>query len=303
MEAKFEELGVDLTELALGGRLDPFSGREGILDEMVMVLARRTKRNPVLVGEPGVGKSALVEGLAQKIARSEVPSCLLGSRLFALDLGALMAGTRLRGDLEERLQCVLRKAIEVGKPWIVFIDEIHLLDRAGGGSESLDAASLLKPHLARRELVCVGASTPKEWQDLAERDPAFGRRFQVIPVAETCAEETLRILTGLKPLYEQHHGLCIENDVLEALALLPRSGRFSGAMPDRALDCLDVACSRLALGRGVRSEQTPIGGCAPEEACTRFDFKSLAQTRRLRQGRAPVRSVSELRLRVADLFY
>lgn len=239
----------DLTRLATENALDPVIGREGEIQRVLQVLSRRTKNNPLLLGEPGVGKTAIVEGLAQRIAAAEVPRHLRDRRLLALDLGALLAGTRLRGEFEERLQGLLDELRQAAGEILLFIDEIHLIMGAGGapGQGALDAASLLKPSLARGEWCCIGATTAVEYRRHIERDGALERRFQPIWVAEAGVDETVRILAGLRPPYERHHGLQILDEAIDAAAHLTRRyvhGRF---LPDKAIDALDEAAARLRL--------------------------------------------------------
>jgi ATP-dependent Clp protease ATP-binding subunit ClpC len=247
--AVLERYTRDLTRLAAEGQLDPVIGREGEVQRVLQVLGRRTKNNPLLLGEPGVGKTAIVEGLAQRIAANEVPRHLRGRRLLALDLGALVAGTRLRGEFEERLQGLLDELRQAAGEILLFIDEIHLVMGAGGspGQGALDAASLLKPSLARGEWCCIGATTAAEYRRHIERDGALERRFQPIWVAEAGVDETVRILSGLRAPYERHHGVQILDEAIDAAAHLTRRYVHGRCLPDKALDALDEAAARLRL--------------------------------------------------------
>lgn len=246
-------LGRDLTELARQGRLDPVVGREREIDEVLRVLCRRTKSNPLLLGEPGVGKTALIEGLAQLMAAGEVPSSLRGRRLFELQLGSLMAGTQYRGDLEKRVQDFVGVARQ--EKTIVFIDEIHLLVVAGRGS-GMDAANLLKPILARGEVPCIGATTGDEAAEMFQVDPAMERRFQSVAINEPDAAAVEAILRAARPRLESHHGLKISDEaILETVALsLQQKGVRKN--PDCALDLLEDACAaeQLRVSRIVGAE-------------------------------------------------
>jgi ATP-dependent Clp protease ATP-binding subunit ClpB len=249
-EAKYQALerySRDLTELARKGKLDPVIGRDDEVRRVIQVLSRRTKNNPVLIGEPGVGKTAIVEGLAQRIVSGDVPEGLKGKRLVALDLGALIAGTKYRGEFEDRLKAVLREIGEAGGEIILFIDELHTLVGAGGAEGAVDAANMLKPALARGELRCIGATTLDEYRKHVEKDAALERRFQPIFVKEPSVEDTIAILRGLKAKYEVHHKVEIKDAALVAAAVL--SHRYIGDrfLPDKAIDLVDEAASRLRI--------------------------------------------------------
>jgi len=240
--------GHDLVKDALDGKLDPVIGRDEEIRRVVQVLSRRTKNNPALVGEPGVGKTAVVEGLAQRILKGDVPQTLADCRVISLDMGALIAGASHRGEFEERLKAVLNEVLEAKGRIILFIDEIHLVLGAGAsGSGAMDAANLLKPMLARGELRCIGATTLGEYRKYIEKDPAFERRFQQVQVKEPSVEDTVSILRGLKDRYESHHGVQIRDEALVAAARLSSryiSGRF---LPDKAIDLVDEACSKIRV--------------------------------------------------------
>ncbi len=251
-----DQLAVNLTDLAEDGKLDPVIGREMEIERVVQILARRTKNNPALIGEPGVGKTAIVEGLTQRIADGEVPAPLLGKRVMQLDLGSVVAGTMYRGQFEERLKRVISELKQSDA--ILFIDEVHMLVGAGSAGSAMDAANILKPALSRGELQVVGATTLDEYRKHIESDAALERRFQPITVDEPSQEETIEILQGIRPAYEEHHQLKISDEALEAATDLSAryvSGRF---LPDKAIDLIDEASSR------VRMFKNPIGEDAKE---------------------------------------
>src|SRR5881397_1585307 len=241
-----ERYGRDLTELARKGKLDPVIGRDEEIRRVIQVLSRRTKNNPVLIGEPGVGKTAIVEGLAQDIVKGEVPETLKGKQIYTLDLGALVAGSRYRGDFEERLKKVL-KEIKTRGDIVLFIDELHTL--VGAAEGAIDAASILKPMLARGELQTIGATTRDEYRKYLEKDAALERRFQPIEVAEPTVTHTIEILKGLRDRYEAHHRVTYTDEAIVAAANLADRYISDRFLPDKAIDLIDEAGSRMRIRR------------------------------------------------------
>ncbi|MBO0727402.1 MAG: AAA family ATPase, partial [Blastocatellia bacterium] len=240
-----ERYGRDLTRLAEQGKLDPVIGRDDEIRRTIQVLSRRTKNNPALVGEPGVGKTAIVEGLASRIARGDVPESLKDKKIIALDMGALIAGAKYRGEFEERLKAVLKEVQESAGGIILFIDELHTVVGAGRAEGAMDAGNLLKPMLARGELHCIGATTLDEYRKHIEKDAALERRFQPVMVEQPSVEDTISILRGLKERYEIHHGVRIKDSALVAAAVLSNRYITDRFLPDKAIDLVDEAAAKL----------------------------------------------------------
>ena len=252
-ETKYQALeryAHDLTESARQGKLDPVIGREDEIRRVMQVLSRRTKNNPVLIGEPGVGKTAIVEGLAQRIIRGDVPDQLKNKKLVAIDLGSMIAGTKFRGEFEDRLKAVVKEIIDSNGEILCFIDELHTLVGAGGAEGAIDAANLLKPALARGELRCIGATTLNEYKKHVEKDAALARRFQTVMVGEPSVDDTVAILRGLKEKFEIHHGVRIKDSAIIAAAVLSSRYIADRFLPDKAIDLIDEAGSALRLQIG-----------------------------------------------------
>lgn len=280
-----DEYGRDLTQYAKEGKLDPVIGRDTEIQRVVQILSRRTKNNPALIGDPGVGKTAIIEGLAQKIIKGDVPETLLHKRIFSLDLTGMIAGTKYRGEFEERIKSVIEELIQ-NKDTIVFIDEMHMLMGAGAAEGAADAANILKPALSRGEIQIIGATTLDEYRKNIEKDAALERRFQPVMVNEPSAEDAVSILKGLRDRYEAHHGIKIPDDAIEAavkLSVRYISGRY---LPDKAIDLIDEACSKVKLSSLTApsdlkelEEEIEKVRAQKEEAINTQDFEAAAMLR------------------------
>ena len=247
-----EEFGYDITKAAKEGKLDPLVGREDEIQRVIQILGRRRKNNPMLVGDPGVGKSAIVEGIAIKIANDDIPPVLAGKRLISLDLGSIVAGTKYRGDFEKRLKSIIKEVAD-NPDVILFIDEFHTIVGAGGASGSLDAANMLKPALARGDIQCIGATTLEEFRKIVEKDGALDRRFQKITVEHTDIPHTISILTRLKANYEKHHNVIYTDEAIEACVRMSERYITDRCLPDKAIDAMDEAGSMVRLKHPKRT--------------------------------------------------
>src|SRR4051812_2936312 len=292
----------DLTQVARKGKLDPVIGRDEEIRRAIQVLSRRTKNNPVLIGEPGVGKTAIVEGIAQRIAIGDVPEGLKEKRVLALDLGAMVAGTKYRGEFEDRLKALLKEIESAAGRIILFIDELHTLVGAGAAEGAQDAANMLKPALARGELRCIGATTLAEYRKYIEKDKALERRFQPVMVGEPSVEDTIAILRGLKEKYEVHHGIRIRDGAILAATRLSDRYIQDRFLPDKAIDLIDEAASRLKME--IDSLPTPIDNLQRRVVALQIEQQALSKEsdkqsqERLKQVE---REIAELNERVSAM--
>ena len=287
-----EKFGRDLTAAAEAGKLDPVIGRDEEIRRVIQVLSRRTKNNPVLIGEPGTGKTAIVEGLAQRVVAGDVPEGLKGKRVWALDIGALLAGAKYRGEFEERLKAVLNEIKAAEGELIIFIDELHTIVGAGAAEGAVDAANMLKPMLARGELRCVGATTLDEYRKHIEKDAALERRFQPIYVGQPSVEDTIAILRGLKERYEAHHGVRIRDAALVAAAVLSDRYIADRFLPDKAIDLVDEAASRLKM----EIDSSPVELDEANRRVTQLEIELAAMQGESKEVREPIeRELAEAR--------
>jgi ATP-dependent Clp protease ATP-binding subunit ClpB len=293
-----EKFGRDLTEAAESGKLDPVIGRDEEIRRVIQVLSRRTKNNPVLIGDPGVGKTAIVEGLAQRIVAGDVPEGLKGKRVWALDIGAMLAGSKYRGEFEERLKAVLTEIKNAEGELILFIDELHTIVGAGAAEGAVDAANMLKPMLARGELRCVGATTLDEYRKHIEKDAALERRFQPVFVGEPSVSDTIAILRGLKERYEAHHGVMIRDAALVAAAVLSDRYIADRQLPDKAIDLIDESASRLRM----EIDSSPLELDEAERRVRQLEIELAAMKKEKKEVREPVeRELAEAKSRRDEL--
>ena len=293
-----ERFGRDLTALAEAGKLDPVIGRDEEIRRVIQVLSRRTKNNPVLIGDPGVGKTAIVEGLAQRIVAGDVPEGLKGKRVWALDIGAMLAGSKYRGEFEERLKAVLTEIKNAEGELILFIDELHTIVGAGAAEGAVDAANMLKPMLARGELRCIGATTLDEYRKHIEKDAALERRFQPVFVGEPSVADTIAILRGLKERYEAHHGVAIRDAALVAAAVLSDRYISDRQLPDKAIDLIDEAASRLRM----EIDSSPLELDEAARRVRQLEIELAAMKKEKKEVREPIeRELAEAKARRDEL--
>ncbi len=293
-----DEFSRDLTEYARQNKLDPVIGRSREIKRVIQILARRTKNNPVLIGEPGVGKTAIVEGLAQKIVDNSAPEVLAGKRVLTLDLASLIAGTKYRGEFEERLKRVMKEILSAGNI-ILFIDELHTIIGAGGAEGAIDASNMLKPALSRGELQCIGATTLNEYRKYIEKDAALERRFQMIFVREPTTHETVEILRGIKNRYEEHHSVTYTTESLDAAAFFSRRYITERFLPDKAIDLIDEAGSRKRIQNGVRPKE--LADLEKEIERLTQEKISLVNTQNYEKAAAIRDTVRQLKARVEEM--
>lgn len=254
----FEQFTRDLTEDAAAGRLDPVIGRDGEIERVVQILSRRRKSNPLLIGDPGVGKTAIVEGLARRIQKGYVPNVLKNKRLLALDLTSMISGTKFRGEFEERMRRLTEELTDMKRTVILFIDEVHMLEQAGGVEGGMNVSDILKPALARGDMQAIGATTSREYEKSIKPDDALNRRFQPIIVGEPSREDTITILREVKKIYEEYHGVVIDDDAIVAAVDLS-AGIKDRFLPDRAFDLIDEACAKIAIESTNRHVDSRVG--------------------------------------------
>ena len=316
-----DEFGIDLNQLARDGKLDPVVGRKMEIKRLIQILSKRTKNNPVLIGEPGVGKTAIVEGLAQLIVTDQVPGTLRKARMVSLDLAGLVAGTKFRGEFEDRLKRVMKEitSADQEEPIILFIDELHTVIGAGAAEGAIDASNILKPALSRGELRCIGATTNNEYKKYIERNGALERRFQPVTVEEPTVDETIGILNGLKPRYEEHHGVEITDESIHAAAHYSQRFITNRSLPDKAIDLLDEACSKVAIfdsleeiereaakapvGIGVGAESTvevPTRVEVPDVGPYEEDEQQIIEDEEVSVMERPVKRQKKVRVKVTE---